>query len=353
MQALEASPLLPKPVPEIILLSHTSESGWLEMALTDEERNEHQYETLARVGTALNIPESVLKDAGGTVKPAVVRIRGCRIGIARKFLAKLKETLKNVSTIVAPKHFYFAGFWDKGGQNAARLEYLMYCFESYSKLPVGAKAPKTIPTRDVINTLKADHHLRVDGSPVPDGMWQEWFDILKIGKNVEVGKKYPANRISRTFRLPVAWNVSPSESDFEDGALEFRHEIFTKLQFDLGEGPTKGTATQRRDFVKSKLRDPATKKTFATCFDDHPWPIWERYLKVRYETFSSFDDFMAGFDWVYEVGAWFGMRHVYRVLVPITLPVASNILVANYYPVAEKPAHIGLIETDGAYFAVL
>ena len=120
-----------------------------------------------------------------------------------------------------------------------------------------------------------------------------------------------------------------------------------------GEDMANGTAKARRNFVKSKLRDPTTKKKFAMCFEDHPWPIWERYLKVRYEAFTSFDDFMAGFDWVFETGVWFGMRHVYRMLVPITLPVDQNILLANYYPVAATGAYIGLDETNGAYFAAL
>ena len=120
-----------------------------------------------------------------------------------------------------------------------------------------------------------------------------------------------------------------------------------------GANMAKGTAAARRDFVKQQLRDPATKKQFPMCFEDHPWPVWERYLKVRYETFASFDDFMGGFDWVYEAGVWWGMRHVYRLLVPITVPVAQNILLANYYPVAATGACIGLDEADGVYFTAL
>jgi hypothetical protein len=97
MQELKASPVrVPRPVPEIILLSHASETGWLEMALTDDQRNEDQYTTLTKVGTRLNIPEEVLQDGGGAIHPAIVRVRGCRIGIARPFLEKLKDTLKNV-----------------------------------------------------------------------------------------------------------------------------------------------------------------------------------------------------------------------------------------------------------------
>jgi hypothetical protein len=354
MQELVTSVVrVPRPVPEIILLSHASESGWLEMALTNDERNEIQYEALTRVGTALNIPEQVLTDAVGNVKPAVVRIRGCRIGIARKFLGGLKQALKNASKIVAPKHYQAASTWnDESGKLVARLEFLMYCFESYPTRPVDVsdKAPKTTATQDVINTLKADLHLRVDGTPVPDDQWGKWLSKAGIGKKVEVSRKYPA---TIPIRMPPAWHVSPDEGDLA-GAFAFEHEIMTNNgPWEIGKGPTAGDAAARRAFVKSKLRDPASKTKFAFCFEGHPWPIWERYLKVRYETFTSFDDFMEGFDWVFQVGSWYGMRHVYRMLVPITLPVNTNILVANYYPVAAQPAHIGLIETDGAYFASL
>jgi hypothetical protein len=41
------------------------------------------------------------------------------------------------------------------------------------------------------------------------------------------------------------------------------------------------------------------------------------------------------------------------MIVAITMPVAQNTLLANYYPVAASGAYIGLDETNGVYFAAL
>jgi hypothetical protein len=366
MRELVVSPVrVPKPVPEIILMSHASETGWLEIELTDkpdapppDEPLVGQYQELATAGTKLNVPEEVLKDKGGTVHPAIVRIRGCRIGIAEKFLQQFKDALKNVSTIVAPKHYQAASTWTDEAKNlVGRMEFLLYCFESYPGLPVDTsdKALRaTTPRQKIINTFKADLHVRVDGSPVPSDQWDKWFKTAGVPGKVKVAEKYHRNPM--VVRMPSDWQVNPNEGDLK-GVLAFEHVIMTnngpwKIG---GEDLANGTAEARRNFVKKQLRDPATKdkEPFAMCFEDHPWPIWERYLKVRYETFTSFDDFMAGFDWLYEADGWRGMRHVYRMLVPITLPVAQNILMANYYPVAATGAYIGLDETNGVYFAAL
>lgn len=355
LRELAASPVrVQRPVPEIILLSHASETGWLEMALTDEERNEQQWDTLTRAGTTLNIPDEVLKDGGGTLHPAIVRVRGCRIGIANPFLRKLKGALKNVSTLIAPRHFQAASDWkDETRTIVGRLEFLMYCFESYPKRPV-SPPPKSTPRQSIIDTFKADQHVRVDGAVVPDDQWGRWLDQAKVpNKSVEFARKYTPP-LGIPVRLPAAWAVDPSEGDLRN-CLNFEHSISTNNgPWEIGgEKVAKGTATERRNFIKSKLRDPASKAKFAVCFDDHPWPIWQRYLKVRYETFTSFDDFLAGFDWVFEANAWFGMRHVYRMLVPITSPVATNILLANYYPVGATAAHTALVEQDNAFFAAV
>jgi hypothetical protein len=355
MRELPTSPLrVPRPVPEIILLSHASETGWLEMSLTDEERNEHQYETLTRVGTALNIPDEVLKDAGGALHPAIVRVRGCRIGIARPFLRKFKDALKNVSTLIAPRHFQAASTWrNEAGATIGRMEFLMYCFESYPNRPVRPQ-PKSTPRQSIIDTFKADQHVRADGSVVSEVQWGKWLDQANAPKkNVEFGNKYE-KRLGVPVRLPATWGVSPSEGDLTN-CLNFQHFIATNNgPWEIGgENLASKSADERRNFIKTTLRNPATKAKFAVCFEDHQWSIWQRYLKIRYETFTSFDDFLAGFDWVFESGSWYGMRHVYRLLVPITDPVDSNILLANFYPLGPTAAHTKLDERDNQYFAAV
>ena len=77
---------------------------------------------------------------------------------------------------------------------------------------------------------------------------------------------------------------------------------------------------------------------------------------MRNETFASLDEFMRGFDWGFEplLDGWIGKRHVYRMLVPITDPVDSNVLLANYYPISTTdPAHVKLNESDGVLFGAV
>lgn len=351
---------VPRPIPEIILLSHAAESGWLEMALTDDDRNETQFEILTRVGTALNIPEEVLTPTGGAMVPAIVRVRGCRIGIASEFMLKFKQALKNVSLLVAPKHYQGAGTWnDESNTLIGRTEFLMYCFESYPKerpsttepMAVQLKEgeePKPIARQKVIDALKADGHKFFEDTAVPAAQWGTWFTQLGVKTKVRV-EKY-SNKMA--VRLPAAWMVDPNEGDLS-GAFVFEHVITTNNgPWEIGDGPAKGTAAQRRAFVKGKLADPATKAKFPIFFSDHSWPIWKRYLKIRNEPFASLDEFMQGFDWVSVGTTYIGMRHVYRLLVPITMPVNSNILLANYYPLV-GPARIGLDETNPRLFVAL
>ena len=204
-----------RPVPEIIIASHAAESGWLSIALLDGVENEVQWDALAGAGTRLNIPAEALKDPSAVLHPAVVRIRGCRIGIAPKFVDKLKQALKlaHVSKIVAPKHFQGAGTWrDLQGVIVGRTESLAYCFESYSLANViGSFMSDTgVPRTTVVQEFSGDSHQRFDGTPVPGTQWLQWLQRASVGRTVEKGRKYIARL---PYRLPPAWNITPSEAN--------------------------------------------------------------------------------------------------------------------------------------------
>jgi hypothetical protein len=348
-QELAMSPLLPRPVPEILLLSHASETGWLEMPLTDETQNEVQFETFPKTGTALQIPEAILKDNANVVRPAIVRIKGCRIGIALPFMTKMKEVLKNVSSLVAPKHFQgFGRWWDDEGNTIARTEWLSYCFESYS-----IDFDKTTVSQDnMIKALKTDKHKFYDNSAVPDDQWKTWFKRVQVPPQVKSDTKFGEN-IKFLIQMPTSSN-STEEGDLI-GALRVSHEIRIESgPWVIGKGKPKANQNVRRNFVKGILGNPANKSEFPVCFADHKWPIWQRYLKARYNPFSSLDDFMKGFDWFSEIeGSWMGRRNRFRVIAPIIKSGTQNTLLANYYPIASTPAYVGLEEKDGPLFAVV
>jgi hypothetical protein len=347
LNSMSASPLLDRPVNELILVSHASETGWMEMALADDLRGVTQYEDLDAAKDAINIPETILQKDGVTQKPKV-RVKGCRIGISLPFVDRLKTALGPVDTITTSKHFHGGADWNKNGKTEAYIEYLAYCFESFSLKPIAKLA-------DAITLLKGDGHKYFDGSAVPDTKWQDWAKRAKVPSNISPG----THKLGSYFvKLPAAWDASFPNDAIKDGIV-FDYVIpGDNGPWDVGPAPA-GATTQAaiQAFLKSRFTAPVTDQkqaaTWAKFSDTHPWPVWKRFLKVHYDPFTSLDDFLGGFVWKYEKSlGWLGERHRVRFLVPITDPATPNTLLGNWFPVSANAAHADLIETDGPLFSV-
>jgi hypothetical protein len=348
LKSMSTSPSLDRPVNELVLVSHASETGWMEMALTDDLRQTTQYEDLDAAKTAINIPETILQKDGATQK-AKVRVKGCRIGLSLPFVDHLKIALGPVDTITTSKHFHGGADWKKNDETEGYIEYLVYCFESYSLSPITKLG-------DAIALLKGDGHKYFDASSVPDTKWKEWANKAKVPNKIDPGTH---NRGRYYVKLPAAWGASFPNGAIESGLI-FDYVIpGDNGPWKVGRAPA-GTNTQEaiKAFLKSRFTAPVTDPkqiaTWAKFSGAHPWPIWKRFLKVRYDPFDSLDDFLGGFVWKYDdaVGGWLGQRHRVRFLVPITDPATQNTLLGNWFPLSATAAHADLIETDGPLFSV-
>jgi hypothetical protein len=354
---LQQSPsiLIPRPMGDLVLVSHASETGWLDMTLTNETRELIGYEALdgfkavdpkdskSGVGTKIRIPSELLKTIDGRYRAIDVIIKGCRIGIARPFLLRLKEALRpseiNVA-VLAPKHYQAAYRWRRDGSIIAYIEFLAYCFESYSLIEL-----KNRP--QVINLFKSDKHKFFDHtednpSEVPAAAWIKWIPSgtpkLAVRRDREI-----------ELQLPATWDI-PDDMlpDLPtDNLCFFKYEIDNFGPWPLSPALPKANAQAVREHICAQLvlrQD--------NCKSTHRWPLWKRILKKRYESFTSLEELVAGYNWEYDeaTGWWMGTRHLYRCVVPITNPVGSNILLGNYYPVALKAAHVDLDITNTQLF---
>lgn len=322
-------PRITLPAGDFVLISHASSNGWLEMPMSDNVRDDIQYQALdKKIKKDINIPTEILKNPDGSFKPTRVIIKGCNIGIAQPFLALLKQALQSpdiVVTVTAPKYFQGGIEWTSLGNIVGGIDYLSYAFESYSLTEFRKKS-------QVIKLLKDDKHLYFDGSEVPPDNWKKWVPE-RIPKGEEIKSKFLTT-------LPPAWDVVDSEGDI-NGGLVFKLE--EQVSGPWGFANTKG---DKKSYIREHLA------AISPEFGNHPWPIWKRYFKTPHSVFNSLEEFVDGFNWKFHVdfNSWFGTRFIYRCVVPITKPIGSKILLGNFYPRAEKAAHVDLGETDATFF---
>lgn len=323
-------PRVTRPIGELVLVSHASANGWLAMPLTAKVYDDIQYEAFDNVGTDIRIPTEILdKKVDGSPRPTTVHISGCRIGMAEPFLLRLKQALQYADKVIAPKHFHSGGTWELDGGNVACIEYLAYCFESYSLTRLKER-------KQVIQLFTNDKHKFFDDTDVSSNYWNDW-----VPKIIPKSAGDPQRRrfevvLPDRWGVPPPWNEGPIEK-----TLIFKYEIdmLGPWQFPPAEPNADKQAVQ--DHIHAQLETmPICKST--------TWQLWKRRLKKRYESFGSLADLVAGYNWKFDktLKVWEATRHLYRCVVPITWPIGSKTLLANFYPQDGQAAHVDLDEND-------
>ena len=345
---LNTSSDITRPVDNIVVASHGNDAGRMQINLAiiladlngdgfPELVNDSNYEALvaAVASGVLNIPNGVINPRPGGAGPAILHIKGCKIGQnhARPFIERFKEALGGQVTLTAPKHYHGVTLIEGAGV----LEYLDYEFSVSSPTEFTSRAA-------LITAFESAGHTFIDGTPVPNANWGRW-----VHRNISRGRR------SRTFSL----NLNPAiqiDATHERASLRvanptaFRHEIDTVPYNRTLIGVTPPTdSAARLQLLKDGLR---ANPMFNPALNGYPW--YQRY------EFDSFDEFWDGFSW--GTPTWnatdsrlgiVGTRHKYVCIVPIsTDPGGANNLIFNFHPDTGNPtpAINQLLETDARLF---
>ena len=336
---LETNSSVARPVEEIFICSHGNDSGYLQIQMADILMNGRSRSTTnttfeileeaVRTG-AVNIPSSVLLPrpvVGGSPLPAVVHIKGCKIGQTEPFVRKLKEAFGGQVAVTAPKHFHLVQVIRRVGA----FTYLGYDFAVKRKTPFRNKA-------ELVTAFQNEHFQYFDSTPVPDDVWDQ-----RIPRDIRRRKK----RFRPTVNLgtPIQRNARRQMSSIRVIG-EFRHKP-ERFRFNVtvsGSAPGTSTAARMAVLRQALQNHPVFQAT-------HEFPMYERY------EYASLDDFIDGFTWRF---AWRrrhnllrcnAVRHRYTLILPVVEPTTNN-LCLNFFPRPGNPTpEIRLLpESDPRFF---
>jgi hypothetical protein len=269
---------------------------------------------------SVTIPSALISNPDGTTVPVRVHIKGCMIGAAQPFVAKLKEALGNTVPVTAPRHFHGITSGPDGTH-----EYLAYSFRVVRKT--------ASPDRpSLLAEFGAKAFTFVDGSVVPAANWGTWIPNNIAGARTEV---------------PFFANLGQSAGGSTQVrvARQFRHHTTSFPYTIAGLAAQPPTPAAKLNELQSALAsDPE--------FDGaHAFPKHQRL------GYANVNDFFNGFTWAF---TWTkakelicnGTRHDYTVLVPVTDP-ATNDLIFNFFPAVSggpNPPVVTMQETDARLF---
>jgi hypothetical protein len=202
-------------------------------------------------------------------------------------------------------------------------------------------AEQALPSRQQLlqDFQNNQNHKFIDGTAVPAAQWDKWVP-KPLPKKGDTGDK----KFSFSIEFDPTWGIKPNGGDFKEARL-FVFNADQPVMRTVSGGPASGSSpATRRDFMKGVLSNEPAYQAGYRAATGLP-PQYERY------GFATLDDFMAAFDWVYEVEQWISRRYLYAVRIPITKPGTAKQLICNFF--ANRGAagsFTGMPETNATLF---
>jgi hypothetical protein len=316
------------PIRHLIVCSHANPEGILFLKLDTLNAAHVTYQDLETAVTSrmLVVDGALLqprpRDAAGPVA-ATFLVRGCRIGTAPVYLAKLKEALGNGLPVIAPLHFHIAA---QQTRPPGFVEYMCYGFSLNRPQQLADKAA-------VVRAYQAGAFTRIDGRPVPARSWPDWV---------------PRNPHAAAQQDVAATVLNPITNAREQipGYFRFRaRQLFPAQQsFALAADP--GSDTGRKAAVRTELE-----RVYRQYRSTYPFP---EYVRFGYTTMA---EFMDGWSWTFRYDSsthtlfFAASRAEYTVMRPIT-DIATDRLFLNFYPSGPTGSVIELLAvSDTRFFA--
>ena len=355
---LESSTLVPKPIGNLIISSHGSDSGWLQIKLDNLSPTILNYESLKEVKDrdTIKIPNTLVENSEGEKAPLIIHIKGCKIGApdALPFMELLKIAFgANASAVTAPMHFHAT---KPNAPPGAAFEFLSYSFSIFQKNELTTKSAVVFALQK-----SAFSFISVGSSPpqlVPDGLWN-----ALIPENVKALKKTPKREY---FRLG---ETAGGQTKIKI-TREFRHKT---RQYSITLNGPANAIPERTAERMSILTDAIS--NHPTFQSGYGYPIYKRYK------YTNTTDFIEGLEWTFTPNQkkgklkCVGTRHEYTVVLPITDPASDSTpfpsdsaeekewrkwylkknLIFNFFPKkgSSDPTVINLLETDNRLFGTV
>lgn len=323
-----------RPIDNLLLGGHGSDQGKFELPMfagqTGPTTYERVQETIDTLSKSVKIPTGVLN----TSRPQNVHLKGCNMGKAPLFLAKMKEALgANVTGLTAPKHFHALS----QDTSLGIFEHMDYQFS--------VRRPEELADRDALIAAfvaAAKEFTFIDGSnPVAD----DFTGWIPEGADVENGDHW-------TVPTTLGATIGPRST------LGVKRELVVdrKSGFVQPFNYSSAAAVPAPDKRRAAFQDLLPQlRTFKALF-----PMYERL------GYKDIPDFMAGFIWNFDsvkknktgvVWTVKGTRVQYTIIVPITVrdPTTkkdTGQLVFNFYPnrTSSYKAITRMAEDDGKFF---
>lgn len=351
-----------EPVGDLLIVSHGNSAGWMAIDLDNSSLDPKgkparttTYEVLEQAVASNSV--QILPELHGTDSPIPfdVHIRGCRIGQSPKFVEKLKEAFGSPRSVIAPKHFHFAGGIGRKRKRRrlknitmyGSYEHLNYSFVLFRKPRLFSSPSTAFKTKkEAVDAFHSHGFEFIDESapdgrsPIPKSKWKKWIPRnvkkrrttkprykVKLGQNI--GRGLEILRIEHQFRHRIgrfSWTV-------------------TGLMQDPGKGAAKKAA-------KNALREVELRGSIKANADFQSTHDFAMYKRAGY---TNVDDFLDGYAWRCN---WrkkdkelfcIGRRHEYTVVVPIVDPPTQH-LIFNLFPAVDSHGNItansGLIRVN-------
>lgn len=316
--------VITSPVGDLIIGSHGNDRGWLEIDLDNMAPVYTNYEVLEQAVTSgsVNIPRVLRERTDGTLVATEFHIRACLIGRCLPFMQKYKQALGGGTiSVTGPLHFHC--WWCAPHQGY--FEFLGYGFKvaRRDRIPNANRA-------QLLAAFQAKGYKYIDGTNVPNNMWQTWT---------------PNNFNKKKTRVRVYVNLGQTIGTLSRLRVErqFRHKV-VRFQFTIS---GLGANPPHKNARMNALRNEITKHRLFSS--SHSYPMYQRH------GFSTANDFINGFNWTF---SWKhsnlvcrGRRHEYWALIPLTDPTTGN-LIFNFYanPGSTYSQIVTLRETDNRLF---
>ena len=350
-QLTATGPLAP-PIGDIVLVGHGLETGeyFIPLSRTLASPANFEQADTANTSNAVRITAPLLTPAGGGPMATVtVRLKGCNIGRAQPFVAKLQQAmLPNGGTLnmTAPLHFYEFHFI-RGGA----VEFLAHKFILKVKQPFKNTTGGPTARAALLAAFAAANFSYLDGTPIPATAWAGF-----VPSQIHP----PRAQWKQSFDMQVSLNPAVGTQVNVAMHREYRYET-TPFSW-TWRAPNPGNHAAQIALLKATL--PQGTVNGRQMYDpSYAWPLYERY------GYSSIDDFVDNLDWnvTFSGGTlrFTSTRHEYTVMLPITDPPAPPppppapapppvLRFYNFYPTSTSPPAALLIdETNAALFLIL
>jgi hypothetical protein len=320
IQHLNGTNAITKPVGDLLLGTHANDEGQLSIPMFPGQSEWTKFETLEKAisdtSKSIAIPDPLIGFTTGNSITHAVHLKGCNVGLAQPFLAKLKQALGGNVNVTAPKFFHGATTEPQGS-----FEYMGYQF-ALPRTELFLKPGTRTPDRPkALAEFDAKQFKLINNNVVPTA---DWDKLIPPNPNVEK-REQVTSQLGQTFGKRTTIHTP----------RQYRVERIPFGPWTVpypSPGAVPSSKTQQLQDLENHLQ------TDARFQSSHPYPQYER------EGFADISAFVAGYNWNCRKsgaslvcnGTRFLFVFVIAVTDPATVPAtgifADGNLIFNFYP---------------------